>query len=363
MGSIYKRGKVWWIQYYRNGKPYQESSRSQKKMVARKLLDQREGEIAIGKLPGVHFDKVTFNDLSKNFLLDYEYNGRKSLERAQISVQHLEKFFEGTRIINITLTRIKAYIKTRLADGAANGTINRELAALKRMLKLGEQDGKVSRLPHIPKLEENNIREGFFEHEDYLSLLSALPSHLRGIVTFAYHTGWRKSEILVLRWNRVDLKEGTVRLETGETKNKEARTIYLNPELLKLLKIQNLRKNKNCLYVFHREGHRIKDFRGAWKKACKEADIEGKLFHDLRRTGVRNMVRAGIQEQVAMRISGHKTRTVFDRYNIVSSDDLQQAAIKMGKFFETTAKTATIEENSSTDQNTEKPQVIELTNK
>ena len=278
MGSIYKRGKVWWIQYYRNGKPYQESSKSKKKMVARKLLDQREGEIAIGKFPGIHYDKVIFDDLSKDYLLDYEYNSRKSLERAQISVKHLQKFFEGMRVVDITTTRIKAYIKTRMADNASNGTINRELAALKRMLKIGEQDNKVSRLPYIPILEENNVRKGFFEHDEYLSLLSALPSYLRGIVTFAYHTGWRKSEILGLKWNRVDLREGTVRLETGETKNNEARTIYLNPELLRLLKIQNLRKNRNCPYVFHREGNRVKDFRGAWKKACKETGIEGKLF-------------------------------------------------------------------------------------
>ncbi|MFC1819777.1 tyrosine-type recombinase/integrase [Thermodesulfobacteriota bacterium] len=160
---------------------------------------------------------------------------------------------------------------------------------------------------------------------------------------------------------RVDLKERTVSLAPGETKNDEGRTIYLDDELLKLLKFQNLRRHEKSKYVFHRNGRRIKDFRGAWKKACKEAKIQGKLFHDLRRTGVRNMVRAGIQEQVAMKISGHKTRAVFDRYNIVNKDDLKEAAEKMRKFIETTAETATIEENSPTDQNTSKAQVIKIT--
>ncbi|UCB51411.1 MAG: site-specific integrase [Deltaproteobacteria bacterium] len=330
-------------------------------MVARKLLELREGEIAKGKLPGIHFDKVTFDELAEDFIGDYEFNNRKSLERAQISADHLKGFFEGMRIADITTARIKAYIKTRQADNVANGTINRELSALKRMLRLGAQDTppKVDRIPHIPMLKEDNIRKGFFEHEEYLSLLKALPSYLRGPVTFAYFTGWRKSEILGLTWDRVDLHEGTVRLEAGETKNSEARTVYLNDELLKLVKIQNLRRH-GSKYVFHNNGKRIKDLRGAWKKACKEAKLEGKLFHDLRRTGVRNMVRAGIQEQVAMRISGHKTRTVFDRYNIVSPDDLQQAALKMAKFFETTAKTATIGQNRAEDENTGQAQVIEI---
>jgi integrase len=365
MGSIYKRGKTWWIQYYRNGKPYQESSKSKKKMVAKKLLDVREGEVARGKLPGIYFDKVKFDELAKDFLADYELNARKSQERAQISTDHLKGFFGGMLVVDITTTKIKAYIKKRQEKNAANGTINRELAALKRMLKLGAQDTppRVDRIPHIPMLEERNVRQGFFEHEEYLALLNALPSDLRGPVTFAYYTGWRKSEILRLTWDRVDLKEGTVRLEAGETKNSEARTIYLEEELLKLLRLQNLRRQKGCQYVFHRNGRQIKDFRTAWKNACEDAKVEGRLFHDLRRTGVRNMVRAGIQEQVAMRISGHKTRTVFDRYNIVSADDLQQAARKIGKFFETTSKTATIEENSDKEPTANPPQVIEIIKK
>lgn len=361
MGTIYKRGNIWWIQYYRNGKPYQESSRSKKKMVGRKLLELREGEIAQGKLPGIHFDKVIFDELAEDLLTDYELNERKSIERAQISVNHLKKFLEGMRVIDITTARIKAYIKTRLAVDAANATINRELAALKRMLSLGAQDTppKVYRVPHIPMLEERNVRKGFFEHDEYLALLKVLPSELRGPVTFAYKTGWRKSETLGLTWDRVDLDERTVRLDPGETKNSEARTVYLDEELLRLLRIERLRRN-GSRFLFHRNGKRIKDFRGAWKKACENAGLEGKLFHDLRRTGVRNMVRAGIQEQVAMKISGHKTRAIFDRYNIVSPEDLQQAAQKMGKFFETTTETATIGQNQSVHKNAGQTQPIEI---
>ena len=145
----------------------------------------------------------------------------------------------------------------------------------------------------------------------------------------------------------MDLKEGTVRLEARETKNSEARTIYLNTELIGLLRAQWNNRRLGCPYVFHRYGENIGDFRRAWKTACKNVGAQGTLFHDLRRTGVRNKVRAGIPERVVMAISGHKSRTVFDRYNIVSPEDLRQASLKQDAYFasQTVTKTVTIDEN------------------
>jgi integrase len=134
----------------------------------------------------------------------------------------------------------------------------------------------------------------------------------------------------------------------------------MDDELLKLLRIQRLREVKGCPYVFHRDGEKIKDFRAAWDKACKAVDMEGKIFHDLRRTAVRNMVRAGIQEQVAMRISGHRTRAVFDRYNIVSPDDLKKAAQKMANFHATFTNTVTIGNLEEAEQRSPLHQVVEI---
>ncbi|HRR42291.1 MAG TPA: tyrosine-type recombinase/integrase, partial [Syntrophales bacterium] len=320
MGSIYKRGKTYWIKYYRQGKPYRESTKSEKEADAKRLLKKREGEIADGKLPGVYFDRIRFDELAEDFLADYRINQKKSTARAERCIKHLKREFEGARATDITTPRIQAYIEKRLAEGAENATVNRELAALKRLLNLGARQTppKVDRVPYIPMLQENNVRKGFFEHGDFLAVRKALPEYLRGFVTFAYKVGWRFTEISTLTWAQVDLNQGIVRLEAGETKNAEGREVYLDEELKKVFIEQAARRvkaGKLSPYVFpNQDGtDRIKDIRGAWGAACiaaglfrleqageKTVKVPTRLFHDFRRTAVRNMVRAGIPERVAM---------------------------------------------------------------
>jgi integrase len=341
MGMIYQRGNVWWIKYYRNGRYYRESTKTTKKMVAQKLLERREGEIAQGKMPSILFEKVTFEELAEDFVRDYRINQKRSLTKAERSVNHLKRFFENYKATQIVTSRINEYVEIRLEEEAANATINRELAALKRMLNMGTKQTPplVDRVPHIPMLRENNVRKGFFEHEDFLKLRETLPEYLRDFITFGYKTGWRISEIQNLTWNQVDMALGIVRLEVGESKNDEGRIVYLDEELKAVFNRQwerRKRRRKLCSYVFpNRDGtDRMIDIRSAWYAACKEAGIGRRLFHDFRRTAVRNMVRAGIPERVAMMISGHKTRSVFDRYNIVSDQDLKMAAARHANYLD-----------------------------
>ena len=150
-------------------------------------------------------------------------------------------------------------------------------------------------------LKENNTRKGFFEHAEFVALRDNLPDYLKGFVTFAYKTGWRMSEIIGLTWSQVDRGNGIVRLEVGETKNDEARTAYLDEELRDVFHNQwEARKKSRKLTPYVLPGNngdeQIKDFRFSWNKACKDSHIGKKLFHDFRRTAVRNMVRAGIPE-------------------------------------------------------------------
>jgi integrase len=174
---------------------------------------------------------------------------------------------------------------------------------------------------------------------------------MRPIVTFAYVTGWRiNSEVLPLQWRQVDLKAGEVRLDPGTTKNMEGRVFYLTAELKKLLtdqrKAANQIQRRKGMIVQHAffhdgntkageiaflAGHAISPsgFYHAWCRARVKAACPASIPHDFRRTAIRNMVRANVPERVAMKLSGHKTRSVFDRYNIVSDGDLRDAARRL----------------------------------
>jgi len=340
-----KNSGNWWIKYYRNGRPVRESTGTAKETEAKNILKAKEGDIAAGRPVIPHADRVRFEELAEDLKNDYRINGKRSLDRVERSIGHLKTYFAGWRAIHISTASVRAYIAKRQEAKAENGTINRELAALKRMFSLALQGEKLLRRPYILHLDEDNVRTGFFGEVEFLALREALPAYLKPVAAFAYTFGWRKSEILGLTWERVDLAAGTVRLDPGTTKNREGRTVILTADLRAVLldqwkqvclivKVRNPEATARDIaeavpWVFHRNGEQIKDFRGAWETACKTAGLTGRIPHDFRRTAIRNMVRAGIPERVAMSISGHKTRSVFDRYDIVDEGDLREAAVRL----------------------------------
>jgi integrase len=342
MGSLYMRGAIVWLKYHQNGRQIRESSGTSKKSVARRMLRAREGDVEKGIPIVPRAGRVSFHEASQDLLTDYEVNGRATHAHAKRRLDlHLEPFFRGRLMATITTADIRTFAKSRQDAGAANGEINRELAVLKRMYSLAMQGGKLHARPHIPMLREQNVRTGFFEAEQFVSVRAHLPAALRPVVTFAYLTGWRvPSEVLTLQWRQVDLEAGTVRLDAHTTKNDAGRLLPYGevlPELKEVLRSQRdatkaLERKEGVIvpWVFHRDGKPIKDFRGAWDAACKAAGCPSRIPHDFRRTAVRNLVRAAVPERVAMQITGHKTRSVFDRYDIVNEADLKEGLRKLG---------------------------------
>ncbi len=338
MGMLYKRGNVWWLKYYQNGKPIRESSHSPKEKVASDMLKKREGNIARGVPVIPHANRVTVSELLDDVQIDYKTNGRRSLKTLGYYIEgHVRPYFGNWKAAAVTAADVRAYVAKRQEEKAANATINRELAALTRAYSLGMEAGRVTHRPLIKPLKENNVRKGFFERDQFEALRAKLAPALRPVVTFLYLTGWRVySEVLTLQWRQVDFKAGTVRLDPGTTKSGEGRVFPMTLELRALLEAQRVhtdavqrKEGVIIAHVFHRKGRQIKTFRRAWKTACAAAGCPGMIRHDFRRTAVRNLVRAGIPERVAMTMTGHKTRAVFERYNIVSEGDLAAAADRL----------------------------------
>jgi integrase len=259
---------------------------------------------------------------------------------------------------------IDAYSDKRQKAGAKNATINRELAALKRMYQIARAADlpQVQKIPVIPRLKENAPRQGFIEDADY-NLLGQYTTELwlRALLAVGYTYGFREAELLSLKVGQVHPSERTIRLNAGETKNDEGRTVSMTTEVYQLLSALVAGKVASDFVFTRADRSPVRDFRGAWFGLCKRAGLgkfekgedgkeqwQGLLFHDLRRSAVRNMVRSGVPERVAMAISGHKTRSVFDRYNIVNDADLRMAAVQIERAREARATKLTATTTATT---------------
>lgn len=295
---------------------------------ARRLLAKRIGERQGGKFVAPTQDHVSFS-----MLLDYRNNGRRSFSKVQSHLKAVRRAFGFDRAVDVTESAIERYKAARLAADKAPATVNRELASIRRAFRLGVKQRLIATMPSIELLAEHNVRQGFFERGDLEAVVRHLPADLRDFTLFAYLSGWRKGEIASLRWRDVDQDARVIRLRPEASKSGEPRTLALEEELWDLIERRRAaREHKTAeeqtvlaMHVFHRAGRPVGDFRDAWTAACKEAHVAGLLFHALRRTAVRNMVRASVPQSVAMKISGHRTAAIFRRYDITSEADLREA--------------------------------------
>lgn len=361
MGCIYRnqqgtgKSQNWFLKFKdKDGKTVIESSKTTDRKKANDLLRTREQDVEDGLEVGTQW---RFEDAAADLINDYEINDRATTGNTQRRIDlHLQPFFGGQLVKRITTEDIRRFTKERKQAGASNAEINRELAALRRMLRLAVQSRRIAACPFFPMLDESkNVRKGFFEHEHFEAISRHLPAWWQPVIAFGYFTGWRiQSEVLPLQWTNVDLTAGVITLDVGSTKNGDGRTFPYRklPGLAAVIDEQvrqrdALRKAGTiCPLVFHHDGQSllsdspstdddgpkaIREYRVAWRAACAAVGLPGKIPHDFRRTAVRNLERAGVPRSVAMKLTGHKTESVYRRYAIVNENDLSEGVAKLAK--------------------------------
>lgn len=368
-GSVYlpADSTIWAYQIYVNGKRERGSTGQRNKRAAEAFVSRKLAEYAVG-LSSPDVDKISVTKLVEAVLLRNRNNGNESVDDDESRWKnHLKPFFGHLRAVQVSSELIDRYIgkrksqKTRSGTPPKNATINRELALLKSAYNHGtEQTPPTVRfVPHFNMLEENNVRQGFLQDESYLPLLDECVAEgvwLEGLFEMGYAYSWRTNELLGLRVRQLDFL-GKI-IDLGKTKNGDQRMLTMTEPVFRVLVRCAYGKQPDD-FLFTREDKRpIKDFRVAWWNACvraglgqfhcrdcqhivttayrctichskKKAKYTGLHFHDLRRTGIRNMSRKGIPEKVGMLISGHRTDSVYRRYNIVDMEVVKEATAKI----------------------------------
>jgi integrase len=327
----YKNSAMWYAKIYKAGRGFQISTRTSVKEEAKNFLKNLVAKMDAGEPFLGDVKKITYGDLRKALIANYGEKGNKSLQVTASGEEHifgltpLDKFFgyesaekPGVSFTLITTDRARDFIAKRRDDGVSNSTINGSLRLLRRMLNLSREELRLGHVPKIPLLKENAARKGFLAPADFDKLLAAIPLDLKPLVLFLYYCGVRKGEALSIDWKQVDLDRAVVHLEDEQTKSGEARTVPLPNVLLDLLRAVEPKEGK----VFNVSDYRI---RQEWDKAAEVAGLGGLLVHDMRRSAIRNLIRAGVSQTVAMRISGHRTDSIFRRYNVTSEEDVVEA--------------------------------------
>lgn len=371
-GSIQQRGeKSFRISYYDLNHIRQFETITGDVDDAKRELAGRLAEIAKGIPVSSKPNTVLFGELAVDIDTDYKLNKRKSYDDMETRFRlHILPVFGKRKAAQITTSQLSAYVLMRQNQAASNGTINRELELIRHTFKFALDGKRILSMPKVPHLKEHNVRTGFFTREEVERVTSFLPESIASFVWFGFLTGWRYGEIQQLKWSAVDFARGEIRLDPGSTKNGQGRVFPMSVELRELLKIAEvrciasstirtktgkaitvarLRMPATTQHVFTIAGRPIGAFRKQWKRACYKAGIPctvepvkkggkkgavkilacSRTFHDLRRSAVREFVKAGMSEGEAMKLSGHLTRSVFDRYNVVSEADLRDAVAKL----------------------------------
>jgi integrase len=324
------------VQIRVNGHSVAESSKSNKKADAITLRDKLLSRRVRGELAGGTPDRILIGELLDDVLLSDIKESTRYIW-TKLVAKNIRPFFGRIKAVNLTTAKMNDYRKKRIAEGVVDSTANRELSILRTAFHNARKvtPPKVHVVPYFPMKKETTVRQGFVADDAYARLRDELPQELKALFVTYYISGVRKSELLDIEWPQVDFEADSILLEKGDTKTDDPRTIPILPgdhrNLLLALWEERQANWPESPWVFSRCGEQIKDFRGAWKDARARAGLPDLLVHDLRRTAVRNMRRAGVPQVMRMKISGHKTDSMERRYDIAGEEGLPIARDLMAR--------------------------------
>ncbi len=257
----------------------------------------------------------------------------KDVERSKVLGRH----FGDMQADKIKPSMVESFQYKMLETKSKKGckyqpaTVNRMIALMKRIYNLAIREDMALKNPcwKVAMLKEDNRRDRILTAEEFDRLVEELPEHILPIVYLGYYTGMRRGEILQLTWKKVNMQEGFIDLEPKDTKTSEPRRVYFNECLWNIFRKANKVRNLRSDLVFTYKGRPIRSIRKGFENALERADIKGFRFHDLRHTFNTNMRKAGVDQTVIMKLTGHKTFSMFNRYNTVDQDDAIKAMQKL----------------------------------
>jgi integrase len=288
--------------------------------VMTRLIEMRRGDLV-----GVPAAPLRWDDLERMLEDRWSLDGRRGLLQARCVLRRLRRAFAGWRADAISTDAITRYAVRRRDEGAAPATVNLELAVLHRAFALAREAGRITVIPVMHRLPGVRHRQGTVERGELEAILSNLPTKYRPVVRFLHLTGWREGEALGLTWQHVSA--GELRLDTSKTG--EPRRLHFGTDSALGVLLRDVAASRTALspYVFPGRAGRRMDrtaLQKAWRRACDASGCPGKLIHDLRRTMVRDLRRAGVPLAVAMASVGHRSLDVHQGYSVVAAGDLEE---------------------------------------
>jgi len=318
--SLFKKGQIWYIDYYVDGKRRREAVGPNLKM-AERALAKRHVQLAEHRFLDItKSPKISFEELSKIYM-EYAKANKISWSRDKHSIRRLTNAFGGKPISQITPLALENYKSLRLKE-AAPATVNRELACLKHMFTKAIQwhMAPVNPVKQVRMLKENNQRLRYLSNDEVQRLLNELAPHIRPVVLCALYTGMRRGEILNLTWADVDLKLGIIFVR--HSKNGEKREVPISSSLAEVL----IALPRNSEHVFSvGTGNRMRSVREGFNNATKRAGILNFTFHDLRHTFASHLVMSGVDILAVKELLGHKSIAMTLRYAHLSPDHKRRA--------------------------------------